>query len=181
MRTHLTLLQGGLVVLLIGSAILFLVGSTIERNNRHHETAAAKSSEGSGEKSKSGESGGEGSKRTESHATTASGEAGATILGVNTESLALSIVAVVLSLVLAGMVWLGGWPRLVLLGVLGFGLVFAAGDGRELVHQLNESNNGLASVAAILLVLHLTVAGLAAAMLRLSLRPGSGLAATRAA
>ena len=180
MRTHLTLLQGGLVVLLIGSAILFLVGSTIERNNRHHETTAAKSSESSGgEKSKSGESGGEGSKPTESHATTASREVGATILGINTESLALSIVAVLLSFVLAGMVWLGGWPRLVLLAVLGFGLVFAAGDGRELVHQLDESNNGLASVAAILLVLHLTVAGLAAAMLRP--RPGSGLAATRPA
>src|SRR2546426_7864724 len=167
MRTHLTLVQGGLIVLLIGSAILFLVGSTIERNHRRHETPAAKSSEVSGgEKKKSGETGAEGSKPKESHAVQASGEAGAKILGVNTESLALSIVAVVLSFVLAGLVWLGGWPRLVLLAVLGFGLVFAAGDGRELVHQLDESNTGLASVAAILLVLHLAVAGLAVFLLR---------------
>src|SRR5437667_8234862 len=102
MRTHLTLVPGVLVVLLIGSAILFLVGSTIERNHRHHETAAAKSSEASGgEKSANGEAGAEGSKPTEPHTAQASGEAGATILGVNTESLALSIVAVVLSFVLA--------------------------------------------------------------------------------
>jgi hypothetical protein len=180
MRTHLTLVQGGLVVLLIGSAILFLVGSTIERNQRHHETAPAKSSEGSGgEKSKSGETGAEGSKPSKSHAAQAGGEAGATILGVNTESLALSIVAVVLSFLLAGMVWLGGWPRLVLLAVLGFGLVFAAGDGRELVHQLDESNTGLASVAVILLVLHLAVAGLAALLVRS--RSHAGLASTRPA
>ena len=180
MRTHLTLLQGGLVVLLIGSAILFLVGSTIERNHRHHETAAAKTTEVSGgEKSKSGETGGEGSKPKESKAAQTSGEAGAKILGIDTESLALSIVAVVLSFVLAGVIWLGRWSRLVLLAVLGFGLVFAAGDGRELVHQLDDSNAGLASVAAILLVLHLAVAGLAAFLLRA--RSPSGLAATRPA
>jgi hypothetical protein len=179
-RTHLTLLRGELVVLLIGSAILFLVGSTIERNRRHHETTAAKTSEVSGgEKSTNGETGGEGSKPTESHTQPTGGEAGAKILGVNTESLALSIVAVVLSFVLAGMIWLGAWPRLVLLAVLGFGLVFAAGDGRELVHQLDESNTGLAAVAAILLVLHLAVAGLAAFLLRP--RSHSGVPATEPA
>ena len=74
MRTHLTLLQGVLVVLLIGSAILFLVGSTIERNHGHHETAAEKTSEVSGgEKSTSGETSGEGSKPSESHAQPAGG------------------------------------------------------------------------------------------------------------
>jgi hypothetical protein len=41
-------------------------------------------------------------------------------------------------------------PRLILLLVVGFGLVFAAGDGRELVHQLDESNAGIAVIAAIL-------------------------------
>ena len=177
MRTNLTLLQGGLVVLLVGSAILFLVGSTIERNHRHHEAAAKSSEVSGGEKSTSGETGGEGSKPSESHTQPTSGEAGAKILGVNTESLALSIVAVLLSFVLAGVVWLGRWPRLVLLAVFGFGLVFAAGDGRELVHQLDESNTGLASVAVILLVLHLAVAGLAAFLLRP--RSPSGVAATQ--
>jgi len=166
-RTHLTLIQGGLAALLIGSAILFLVGSTIERNHRHHETAAAKTSEVSGgEKSTNGETGGEGSKPSESHTRPVSGEAGAKILGVNTESLALSIIAVVLSFLLAGLIWLGAWPRLVRVAWLAFGRVFAAGDGRELLHQLTESNAGLASVAPILLVLHLAMAGLAAFLLR---------------
>src|SRR5262249_17843790 len=90
------------------------------------------------------------------------GETGATILGVNTESVALTVIAVIASLVLAHAVWLGRWPRLVLLCVAGFGLVFAAGDGRELVHQLDESNAGLAAIAVILIGLHLAVGVLAA-------------------
>jgi energy-coupling factor transporter transmembrane protein EcfT len=61
-------------------------------------------------------------------------------------------------------VWLRQWPGLILLLVAGFGLVFAAGDGRELVHQLDESNAGIAVIAAILIGLHLAVAALAAAL-----------------
>ena len=44
-----------------------------------------------------------------------------------------------------------------LLAVLVLGLVFTAGDARELVHQLDESNGGLATVAAVLIALHLAV------------------------
>ena len=74
----------------------------------------------------------------------------------------LGIVAVVASCLLAAAVWLRP-ATVVLAAVAGFGLVFAAGDGRELAHQLGDSNNGLAAVAALLLVLHLAVAALAAA------------------
>jgi energy-coupling factor transporter transmembrane protein EcfT len=88
-----------------------------------------------------------------------------TILGVNTESLALSIVAVVLSVLLAAAVLARVWARRVLLAVATFGLVFAAGDGRELVHQLDDSNAGLAVVAGLLIGLHLMVALLAASLL----------------
>jgi hypothetical protein len=52
----------------------------------------------------------------------------------------------------------------VLFAVVGFGLVFAAGDGRELVHQLADSNNGLAAVTALLFVLHLVIPAFAAAL-----------------
>jgi hypothetical protein len=76
----------------------------------------------------------------------------------------LTVLAVAASLLLALLVWLGRWPRLVLLGVAGFGLVFAAGDVRELVHQLNESNAGVASIAAVLIVLHLAITAIAAAL-----------------
>lgn len=164
MRTHLPLLRGALVLLLVATGCLFAVGSTIERHHRHHESAAAKSSEANGGTT-TGESGGETGSESSKPVTaehTASPEAGARILGVNTESLALSIIAVVASLLLAAAVWLRP-VRLVLVVVAVFGLLFAAGDGRELAHQLNDSNSGLAAVAALLLVLHLAIAALAAA------------------
>jgi hypothetical protein len=160
MRTHFTRLRAALVLLLVGSGLLFAIGSTIERHQRHNEQPAATA--GNGE---SGESGGEsGSEGSNGHVEKSHGEAGVKILGVNTESLALTVVAVVASLLLALAVWLRQWPRLILLLVVGFGLVFAAGDGRELVHQLDESNAGIAAIAALLIGLHLAVAALAAAL-----------------
>jgi hypothetical protein len=87
-----------------------------------------------------------------------------TLLGINTESLALEIAAIVASLVLAAAAWLLR-QRLVLLAIIAFALVFAAGDGRELVHQINDSHAGIAVIAAVLIVLHLAVAGTAAMLL----------------
>jgi len=161
------------VLLLVGSGVLFAIGSTLERHQHHAEpvpttTAASpgesgSSGESSGETGTSGESGG-GSRSAESpaHTEKSHAETGATILGVNTESLALSVTATVASFLLALLVGLGRWPRLVLLAVAVFGLVFAAGDARELVHQLDESNGGLAAIAAILIGLHLAVTTLSA-------------------
>ena len=56
-------------------------------------------------------------------------------------------------------------PLLVFLAVALFALVFSAGDARELVHQLDDSNGGLATVAGVLLFLHLGIAALAASRL----------------
>jgi hypothetical protein len=149
---------------------LFAVGSTIERH-QHHAEPASTGTISSGESGTSGESGsegsageaGDGSQPAESpgHAEPGSREAEATILGVNTESVAVSAIAVVASSLLALLVWLGRWPRVALPFIAVFGLVFAAGDGRELVHQLDESNAGLAAIAAILVGLHLGVTALA--------------------
>ena len=164
MRTHFTLLRGALALLLVVSGCLFAVGSTIERNHRHHESAPAKSTETTTTSSETGgETGSEGSAAKPAEQTHA--EAATRILGVNTESTALSVVAVIASLLLAAAVSLRP-ARVVLAAVGAFGLVFAAGDGRELVHQIDDSNSGLAAVAALLLLLHLLVAALAAAGLR---------------
>ena len=168
MRTHLARMRAALVLLLVGSGVLFAVGSTIERHQHHSEHAApAAARSGGGESSEAGpyESGGE-TKPAESPSHTEHGtaETGVTILGLDTESLALTVLAVVASFALALLVWFGRWPRLVLVAVAAFGLVFAAGDARELVHQLDESNDGLAAIAAILIGLHLSVTGLAAAV-----------------
>jgi hypothetical protein len=189
MRMHLTPLRAALALLLVASAILFLVGSTIERNNRHHEqtpavqTGLSESGEGTKtgepEHSKSESGSGESNGTETGHAEASHAEAGAKILGVNTESLTLSIVAVVLSLLHAAAIWLRRWGKLVLLAVIGFGLVFAAGDAREVVHQLDESNNGLAAVASILIALHFAVVALAG--LLLWPRSSPGLRASEAA
>ena len=155
MRTQFTMLRGALTVLLVVSGCLFAVGSTIERQHRHHESVSAKSTE-----TTSGETGSETSTAKSAEPTHA--EAATRLLGVNTESAALSVVAVIASLLLAAAVWLRP-ARIVLAAVGAFGLVFAAGDGRELVHQIADSNSGLAAVAALLLLLHVLIAALAAA------------------
>ncbi len=149
MGTYLTRLRAALVLLLVGSGLLFAIGSTIERHRHHAEHRPAVASSG----------------ESAEHSEQAPAEAGARILGVDTESVALTVVAIVCSLLLAVAVWLGRRWRLVLLCVAGFGLVFAAGDGRELVHQLDESNAGLAAIAAILIALHLAVTVIAGALL----------------
>src|SRR5262249_30577415 len=74
------------------------------------------------------EAGGEnGTGERTTHSEQSHGESGVTLLGVNTESLALTIVAVAVSFLLAVAVWLGRWPRATMLAVAAFGLVFAAG------------------------------------------------------
>ncbi len=170
MRTQLTRLRAALVLLLVGSGLLFAIGSTIERGQHQHEQPAATAGNAeSGESSAEGESSEPGG---ESDAEGGSGqlershrEAGVEILGVDTESVALTIAAVVASLLLAVAVWLRPWPRSVMLLVAGFGLVFAAADGRELVHQLDEPDAGIAAIAAVLVGLHVTVAALATVLL----------------
>jgi hypothetical protein len=155
----LTRLRAALVLLLVGSGVLFAIGSTIERHQHRSESATTAPAP-------SGESGAEtgSAEGSAAHAEHGHAETGVTILGVDTESLALTVIAVVASFALAMLVWLGRLPRLVLLAVAAFGLVFAAGDARELVHQLDESNGGLAAIAATLIALHLAVTGLAAVL-----------------
>jgi len=52
------------------------------------------------------------------------------------------------------------------------GLVFAAADTRELVHQIGESRTTVATIAGILIALHLLVALGAAAARRASAMAG---------
>jgi hypothetical protein len=155
----LTRLRAALVLLLVGSGLLFAIGSTIERRQHHGEHPAATSPSGESGESGTENGSGESATRVESY-----GESGATILGVNTESVSLTVVAVVASLLLALLVWSGYRPRATLLAVAAFGLVFAAGDARELAHQLDESHAGLAAIAGTLIALHLAVTALAAAL-----------------
>jgi hypothetical protein len=143
-------------LLLVISAALFAVGTTIEHSQRgdHHDENALSSSESGGEPE---------AERTENSEK---------IAGIDPESWPLVGLAIAVSLALAaGVYWRAGrW----FVAALGFGIVFAAGDTRELVHQLDESRTAVAVIAAILIPLHLLVAATAgiALMRREQLRPG---------
>jgi hypothetical protein len=84
------------------------------------------------------------------------------LLGVNPEATGLLVVAVVVSLLLAGAVWRLGASSLVLGAVALSMAAFGALDVREVAHQANESHTGLMVLAALVAVLHLAAAALAA-------------------
>ena len=73
----------------------------------------------------------------------------------------LGAVAVALSLALALLV-LARPRRAVFLAVAGFAVLFAAFDGVEVVHQIDNSRPGIATIAAALLLIHVAAALLSA-------------------
>ncbi|HXL42568.1 MAG TPA: hypothetical protein VN960_00760 [Gaiellaceae bacterium] len=90
MRTHLTRLRATLALLLVGSGLLFAIGSTIERRQHHAQqpTAAANAS---GESEQSGESGGESGESSgegATHVEQSDGEGGVKVLGTSSVAVA---------------------------------------------------------------------------------------------
>jgi hypothetical protein len=83
-RTHLTRLRATLVLLLVGSGLLFAIGSTIERHQHHAEqpTAAANASGESEQSGESGDESGESSGEGATHVEKSHGESGMKVLGV---------------------------------------------------------------------------------------------------
>jgi hypothetical protein len=154
-------LRRWLAVLIVLSAGLFAVGASIERNKSgesgHNEAKAAEPSPAESGGETHSESGGETHAKSGGEAHSESSE---DIFGINPESTGLVIAAVVAAVLLAAAVWLSALP-LLLLGVMAFGLVFAVFDVREVVHQVNESREGLVVIAAVLAVIHLSVSALA--------------------
>ena len=141
-------------LLLVISAVLFAVGTTIERSGGDaHDGTALSSSESEGESSHADEGG----ETDESSADEAEHtENSEEIAGVDPESWPLVGLAIAISLALAaGVYWRQGrW----FVAAFGFGILFAAADTRELVHQLDESETTVATIAGILIALHLLVA-----------------------
>ena len=176
-------------LLLVSSTALYAAGTAIEHHQRakHQEHSAvvslAKSSETSAEKKAKGESSGKSSGETKpaesASSTVASGEsAGETnsekIAGVDPESWPLVGLVIAISLlVAAGVYWRRGrW----LAAAVGFGVLFAAGDIRELIHQVQESRTTVASIAGVLIGFHLLIAGAAAFTIWLSRAQGGAIA-----
>ena len=143
-----------LALVVVLATVLFAIGAGVENSDTHAEPAGETHLEG--EVAESGEE----AEHAEG-AESAEGEAGKedeTLLGVDVESTPLVVLAIVASLALAACAWLrpdlGGLIAVAM-------LVFAALDVREVAHQLDESEGGIALLAGIVAALHFTAAALA--------------------
>lgn len=148
-----------LSALLIAGAALFAVGVAAERNatDTHSETPTETAhTEGTAHVEVSGEE----TPHSEEPATEQAGPAESsseTVFGVNLESVALVIAATLASVALAALTW--RWNcRLLLLATAAFAAVFAIFDIAELVHQIQESRAGIATLVVIIAALHIAAA-----------------------
>jgi heme/copper-type cytochrome/quinol oxidase subunit 3 len=80
-----------------------------------------------------------------------------TILGINLESTPLVVLAVIISVALAAATWRTD-HRLILLVTAVFAVGFAALDVAEFSHQIKKSALGIATLAAIIALLHAATA-----------------------
>jgi len=128
-------LRRTLVALLAAATMLFAVGVTAERSagEDHAEPATVQTGE--------------------------SGEEDERVLGVDVESTPLIVLAVVAGLGLAAAAATGlGRRRGFLVAVALIALGWAALDVRQVFHQLDEANTGIAVVAMVVAALHLAAA-----------------------
>jgi hypothetical protein len=149
-------LRWTLVSLLVASTALFAVGVSIERSeaDTHVEPAAAQSEAAEPE----GAHDEEGEAQSESAAGETESE-DERVLGVDLESKPLIVVAVLTGLGLAALAASRfGRVRGVLLAIAAIALIWAILDVREVVHQLDESRDGVALIAMTVAVLHLAAA-----------------------
>jgi len=142
----------------------FVIGTSIERHNTHHESAAAPSAEGV--TVPDAEGGGE------SAATHAAETGGGTTeqheelrpLGIDVEAVPFVGLAALASLALAALGWTKSRWLLGLAAIAVAMLVFGALDVREVFNQSDESHTGLAILAAAIAALHFGATVLAVAM-----------------
>jgi hypothetical protein len=138
-----------LSVILVAATVLFAIGVGAERG-KHDQDAGSAPVEDVGEEHD------DESTATESHA---SGEENT--FGIDRESPAFVVPAVIVSLALAVLVWFRHDTWL-LVTVAVFSLLFAVFDVVEVVHQLNEHRRDLALLATVVALLHLAAAFVAA-------------------
>jgi hypothetical protein len=151
-----------LAVLLAVATILFAVGASAERSatDEHAEAAPTTTARAEAE-TEEGAPGG-------AHA-----EAGERLLGIDLESTPLIALAVLTGLALSAVAASRiGRRREFLAAVAVVALAWAALDVREVLHQIDESREGIVVIAAVVAALHLVtpaVAGWAAGTRRRSL------------
>jgi hypothetical protein len=180
--------RGLLVALIVAATAAFVVGTAIERNSTgesgHNEAttvAAPVSKEAGASKETQSEAGGESPAAHTSETARAPSKSGGEgshaelrPLGIDIEAWPFVAVAAVASLGLAAAAWLRptAAPLLVLVAVAM--LAFAALDVREVVHQLDIDNSGLAVMAGAIATLHAAAGVVAAALTSRAWRPHTG-------
>jgi hypothetical protein len=172
-----------LAVLIVASTAGFVVGTTLERHHSHNESAAtlkaegarASPTEGKAPREHAGESAEhrraeghpKGAESTATHASEgARTEAHAELkpLGVDIEAVPFVALAALISLGLAAGAWFRPQSLRLLLFIALAMLAFTALDGREVFHQNDEHQTGLAVLAGVVAGLHLLAAVVAAAL-----------------
>jgi hypothetical protein len=153
-------LRAALAALVVAATAAFVTGVALERHSRgdHHEASAARSEPAGGEEP--GESG-ESHAETPAHPSETAEELRP--LGIDVEAWPFVALAAIASLALLAAALVR--PRAAVLLALAM-LAFAALDVREVAHQLDEDDAGLATLAGAVAALHLAAAAVAAAMLR---------------
>jgi hypothetical protein len=145
-----------LPALIAVATLLFAIGVAAEPADEHHDG-------GAGTEATEHVAGEEG-ESAEVHAAedgAGDGDESEDLLGVDVESTPLVIVAVAVSLLLALAAYLRPGSRPLLFVIAVAMIAFAALDIREVVHQIDESNGGVAAIAAVVAVLHLAASGVA--------------------
>jgi hypothetical protein len=157
-----------LASLLAASAIVFAIGVAVERSqSTHHDESAPSTSAGSPTQAPEGSAEREAGEKKPAGTTQAapvtetSSENSEKVFGVNTESIGLVLVVVVASLLLAASALVVRSP-LILGAIIAVALAATVFDAREIAHQLDESRNGVATLAALTMTLHILVALVAA-------------------
>lgn len=153
-----------IAILLVGSAVLFVVGTRLERSaeSREHRATTEVANPESDESAE---------QREAESADRESG--GERLFGINPDSAPAVAAGAAVSLLLALAIWL--WRTRLLLGAVALlGLAFAGLDLREVAHQVDKSRTSLIVIAALLAVMHLGVSVLAAVGFRSRPRKAPG-------
>ncbi len=197
-------MRAWLVGLIALATIGFVIGTSIERYNSTHESAAQLRAEGaasqaakpSGERAATHavERGGEENPSTpatttdrgESAASHAAENAAASKtgvlkelrpLGINIEAVPFVVLAALASLALAALGWARPRWLLGLAAIAGAMVIFGALDVREAFHQSDENHTGLVILAAVIAAVHFAAAGIAAALAARRMTPAAPSAA----
>lgn len=159
-------LRGILVALIVLATVGFVIGTSVERHQSQHESAATLKSEGRAPAAHV-----EGRETPAAHAAEGGPSGRATDrhpelkpLGVNVEAVPFVVLAAVASLLLAILAWARPRWLVGLLAVAATMLVFSVLDVREVVHQSDEGRTGLAALAALIAALHGAAAATAIVM-----------------